>query len=472
MFGKSFFAAGAMLSLVALPLVVATVREGLQAIPNHVREASYAVGKTKIATIRRVLLPAARPSVITGHMLGIGHVIGDTAIIVLLLGDTQTLQGVGHVPLLGILRGTGSTLTSYIFDNAPTGDLNQPNKAYAAAFVLLLIVLALNLDRRRLRAPVQGAAMELSKPPPVRRLSPGGDASPARPAPPDRSGAAAARHGNGNGNGTDAASSFVAARRPARSAGADDRPHAGGGAVDRLRLQAGRQVGLAADPPGRGAGADRPFGVRQDDAAALAQPAHRADQDGVADRADHARRDRHRHAGADRAAPPRDDGLPAAEPVPDERVRQRRLRPARAGQAPAAARGAARRRSRTRWRAPGLLEEVADNLDHPALRLSGGQQQRLCIARALAAQPEVLLLDEPCSALDPQSTEVIEDLIVKLREEVAVVIVTHNLQQAYRIADHVGFMYLGELVEYGSAAALFGNPSQQRTKDYVSGAFG
>jgi phosphate transport system ATP-binding protein len=120
----------------------------------------------------------------------------------------------------------------------------------------------------------------------------------------------------------------------------------------------------------------------------------------------------------------------------------------------------------------GLLDEVADNLDHPALRLSGGQQQRLCIARALAAQPEVLLLDEPCSALDPQSTKVIEDLVVKLREEVAVVIVTHNLQQANRIADHVAFMYLGELVEYAGAAALFGNPRQQRTKDYVSGAFG
>jgi len=120
----------------------------------------------------------------------------------------------------------------------------------------------------------------------------------------------------------------------------------------------------------------------------------------------------------------------------------------------------------------GLLEEVRDNLDHPALRLSGGQQQRLCIARALAVQPEVLLLDEPCSALDPQSTQVIEDLIVRLREEVAVVIVTHNLQQAYRIADNVAFMYLGELVEYGTVGSMFGSPHQQRTKDYVSGAFG
>ena len=120
----------------------------------------------------------------------------------------------------------------------------------------------------------------------------------------------------------------------------------------------------------------------------------------------------------------------------------------------------------------GLFEEVKDNLDHPALRLSGGQQQRLCIARALAAEPEVLLLDEPCSALDPQSTQVIEDLIVSLRDDVAVVIVTHNLQQAYRIADHVAFMYLGDLVEYSGATALFGSPREKRTQEYVSGAFG
>jgi phosphate transport system ATP-binding protein len=120
----------------------------------------------------------------------------------------------------------------------------------------------------------------------------------------------------------------------------------------------------------------------------------------------------------------------------------------------------------------GLLEEVQSNLGHPALRLSGGQQQRLCIARALAANPEVLLLDEPCSALDPQSTKVIEDLIVRLREDVAVVIVTHNLQQAYRVADRVAFMYLGELVEYGAAPQIFGSPRETRTKEYVSGAFG
>ena len=123
-------------------------------------------------------------------------------------------------------------------------------------------------------------------------------------------------------------------------------------------------------------------------------------------------------------------------------------------------------------RRAGLWDEVADDLDRPALRLSGGQQQRLCIARAIATQPEVLLMDEPCSALDPRSTEVIEELIHTLRAQLAVVIVTHNLQQAYRVGDHVAFMYLGDLVELGPTEQVFGEPRAQRTRDYVGGAFG
>jgi phosphate transport system ATP-binding protein len=123
-------------------------------------------------------------------------------------------------------------------------------------------------------------------------------------------------------------------------------------------------------------------------------------------------------------------------------------------------------------RRAGLYDELAGDLERSALRLSGGQQQRLCIARALAAGPEVLLLDEPCSALDPISTAIIEDLIVGLRESVAIVIVTHNLQQAFRVADHVAFMHLGELVEYGPSEQVFDHPVEQRTRDYVGGAFG
>ena len=143
-FGRSFFAAGAMLSLVALPLVVGSTREGLQAIPQHVREAPYAVGKTKMATTRRILLPASRPQVATGAMLGLGRIIGDTAIIVVLLGATLNFDPVGGTPVLSYLKGTGTTLTNYVFQNAPTGELNNPEKAYAAAFVLLVIVLILN----------------------------------------------------------------------------------------------------------------------------------------------------------------------------------------------------------------------------------------------------------------------------------------------------------------------------------------
>jgi len=123
-------------------------------------------------------------------------------------------------------------------------------------------------------------------------------------------------------------------------------------------------------------------------------------------------------------------------------------------------------------RRAGLYEEVREDLDRPALRLSGGQQQRLCIARAIAMGPEVLLMDEPCSALDPISTAAIERLIGDLRPDLAVVIVTHNLAQARRVADKVAFMYLGDLVEYGTAEQVFEAPRAERTREYVRGAFG
>jgi phosphate transport system ATP-binding protein len=129
-------------------------------------------------------------------------------------------------------------------------------------------------------------------------------------------------------------------------------------------------------------------------------------------------------------------------------------------------------RVETALRRAGLWDEVADDLGRPALRLSGGQQQRLCIARALAVEPDVLLMDEPCSALDPISTGVVEDLIHELREHLAIVIVTHNLAQARRVGDHVAFMYLGDLVEYAPTEELFTRPRADRTREYVQGSFG
>lgn len=143
-FGRSFFTAGAMMSLIALPLVVAGTREALLAIPHHVREASYAMGKTKAATIRRVLLPGARSGIATGATLGMGRIAGDTAIVSILLGASLQLSPQGGVPLLRTLRGTGGTLTSYVYNNSPAGEGQAPQKAYAAAFVLLLVVVLLN----------------------------------------------------------------------------------------------------------------------------------------------------------------------------------------------------------------------------------------------------------------------------------------------------------------------------------------
>ncbi|MBI2986449.1 MAG: phosphate ABC transporter ATP-binding protein [Deltaproteobacteria bacterium] len=119
-----------------------------------------------------------------------------------------------------------------------------------------------------------------------------------------------------------------------------------------------------------------------------------------------------------------------------------------------------------------LWDEVKDNLHKSASDLSGGQQQRLCIARALAVEPEVLLMDEPCSALDPISTAKIEELIHELKESFTIVIVTHNMQQAARVSDYTAFFYLGELVEFGETSKIFTAPDKQQTEDYITGRFG
>ena len=143
-FGRSFFIAGTIMSLIALPLIVGASREALHSIPRHVREASYALGKDRISTIRRVLLPASRRGIGTGVALGMGRIVGDTAIVVVLLGATLQNDPQGGVPGLSFLQGTGSTLTTYVYNNSPVGEGGSPEKAYAAAFVLLLIVIALN----------------------------------------------------------------------------------------------------------------------------------------------------------------------------------------------------------------------------------------------------------------------------------------------------------------------------------------
>jgi phosphate transport system ATP-binding protein len=135
-------------------------------------------------------------------------------------------------------------------------------------------------------------------------------------------------------------------------------------------------------------------------------------------------------------------------------------------------RGDLRGRVESALRSAGLWEEVKDRIGEPGVGLSGGQQQRLCIARSLAVQPQVLLMDEPCSALDPIATLKIEDLIDELKQSVTIVIVTHNMQQAARVADRTAFMLSGELVEVGPTQTIFTNPEDSRTEEYVTGKFG
>jgi phosphate transport system ATP-binding protein len=129
---------------------------------------------------------------------------------------------------------------------------------------------------------------------------------------------------------------------------------------------------------------------------------------------------------------------------------------------------------RVEWalRKAALWEEVKDKLQQSGMSLSGGQQQRLCIARGIAVKPEVLLLDEPCSALDPISTARIEELISELKADYTIVIVTHNMQQAARISDYTAYMYLGELIEYDDTDTIFVKPSKKQTEDYITGRFG
>ncbi len=454
-FGRSFFAAGAMLSFVALPLIVTATREGLQAIPSHVREASYAVGKTKAATIRRILLPSARPNVVTGTMLGIGRIIGDTSIIVVLLGATLTMNGVGGTPLLSALRGTGSTLTSYVYDNSPTGR-GQPTDEGIRGCVRAARDRARAQPRRRGRpTPRKEERMEYLTPLPVRRLALDEEAGVVLDEP-RRDRLASVDVDTYD----DPPSAFVSAPRR-RVAPASF-------AIERMTVE---QLSIAY--AGKPAVREVSLPIRQGEVLALIGPSGCGKTTLL--------RSLNRLTELTRTASLSGrvtlDGSDIATLEPTSLRRRVTMVFQQPNPFPMSVfdnvayvlreQGSRRPKKRELRRAvqdalqrAGLWDEVSGNLDHPALRLSGGQQQRLCIARALAAQPEVLLLDEPCSALDPRSTEMIEELIVKLRDEVAIVIVTHNLQQAFRVADHVAFMYLGELVEYGPASAVFRTPSR------------
>ena len=175
-------------------------------------------------------------------------------------------------------------------------------------------------------------------------------------------------------------------------------------------------------------------------------------------------------AGPQPAARAHRHGVPEADAVPDVDLREHRLRHPALREA--AARAELDDRVEAALRRAALWDEVKDKLDANGLSLSGGQQQRLCIARTVAVQPEVILFDEPCSALDPISTAKIEELIDELKADYTIVIVTHNMQQAARVSDFTAFMYLGELIEFDTTSKMFTAPHDRRTQDYITGRFG
>ena len=177
-----------------------------------------------------------------------------------------------------------------------------------------------------------------------------------------------------------------------------------------------------------------------------------------------------RQDGRHQPAAARGHGFPAAQPVPQIDLRQHRLRAAH--QWDGFERGEMRDKVEHSLKRAALWDEVKDKLHESAYALSGGQQQRLCIARALAVDPEVLLLDEPCSALDPIATAKIEELMFGLKDQCTMVIVTHNMQQAARVADFTGFFLLGRLIEYDKTDVIFKNPARKETEDYITGRFG
>jgi ABC-type phosphate transport system ATPase subunit len=182
------------------------------------------------------------------------------------------------------------------------------------------------------------------------------------------------------------------------------------------------------------------------------------------------RRPRYQRAvhGCDRRSPPSGHGVPEVESAAQVDLRERRVRAADCRHQRATLAEACERA----LRGAALWDEVKDRLDTSGLSLSGGQQQRLCIARAIAIEPEIILMDEPCSALDPIATLRIEELIHELKARYTIVIVTHNLQQAARVSDRTAFFWLGRLVEYSPTAALFTNPQHKHTEDYITGRFG
>ena len=447
------FAGSVALAIIMLPVVMRTTEESLHLVPNSLREASLALGVPMWRTVLSVVLRTGLPGILTGSMLAFARAMGETAPLLFTALGSRLIN-------VGNLGQPMDALPLFIYTNArqPIEALNE--QAWGAAALLLLVVVLVH--QRRGPGPVLW---------PQDRL--GWDC-----------------HDRGDVDARNGRDDRTAERRPRAGApapvggGPDRRRPAPAGSLEVSELDVWygdvprRPRRELRDPAARRHGDHRAVRLRQVDVPADAQPDARADARRARRRPRDARRRRHLRPGR-RSGP-----APAGRRAWSSSGRTR-SRPCRSTTTSPPGLRLTGRHKRTdlddvverSLRRSALWDEVKDKLRQPGTSLSGGQQQRLCIARALAVDPEVILMDEPASALDPIATLRIEELIAELRETYTIVIVTHNMQQASRVSDRTAFFTMGEdragyLVEMGETVKIFTNPKEQLTEDYISGRFG
>ena len=421
-----------------LPTIIIATRVAIKSVPPSIKEAALGVGASRMQAVFHHVLPLAMPGILTGTIIGLAHALGETAPL-LLIGMVAFVKDFPG-PLPGGLFDPATALPVQVYNFTQRADPAFVERA-SGAIIVLLVFLVVDEHHRDRPAPAAGTdlvgrmteALAYDRPTWL---------DPRRPDSPPPQATAPRAQGDG-------------ARRLASSTATSRRSSA--------------STSTSREPGHR---AHRPLRLRQVDLPALHQPDERHHPDRPRRRLD-----------------PLDE-----MDIHDPRIDVVELR-ARVGmvfQKPnpfpksifenvaygPRIHGMTRNKAElealvtTSLRRAGLWNEVKDRLHEPGTGLSGGQQQRLCIARAIATRPEVLLMDEPCSALDPIATAIIEELIDELRANYTIVIVTHSMQQAARVSQRTAFFHLGKLIEDGPTADIFSNPREKQTEDYITGKIG
>ena len=443
MHGYSAYAAGVALGFIMIPLVIRTTEEVVLLVPNGYREAALALGISRWKVVVRIVMKTAFKGIVTGVLLAAARIAGETAPLL--------FTAFGNQFWTHNLRDPIDALPLRIFNYAMSPYDDWIRQAWAGALVLILLVLVINISVRILTRGKSHPTRQMNQYSAISmdRIVPS-PATPALAVVPDSS----------------ATERSESQTRPSETA-VDVRHLSVWFGNQRVLHNVSLQVPTQAvtaiiGPSGCGKSTFLRSLNRLHDLVPSARVAGHIDLFGEDLYARH----------VDPTLVRRRVGMvfQKSNPFPTMSIAENvtvglRLNGLRRRQV-------LQERLEESLHMAALWDEVKDRLDAPAVSLSGGQQQRLCIARALAVRPDVLLMDEPASALDPIATSRIEDLILELKKDFTIVIVTHNMQQAARISDFTAFFYLGELIEYDATTKIFSNPSKKQTEDYVTGRFG